>query len=236
MRALALLLCSALLIMSSCGKKTPSESRVTEAKARVNPDLRAEMKARKIAPHSPLFIRAFKEERELEIFLMNKESGKFELFRTYPIAGLSGVLGPKLAEGDGQVPEGFYAVAPSAMNPKSNYHLAFNIGYPNAFDRANDRTGSFIMVHGSNVSVGCLAMTNEKIEEIYTLCDDAFEGGQPFFRIHIFPFRMTLPRMEESTDDKWLPFWQNLKVGYDFFEDTRIPPNITVTEKEYVFE
>ncbi|MGJ8634347.1 MAG: L,D-transpeptidase family protein [Luteolibacter sp.] len=192
--------------------------------------------AKNLKSGSAVFIRAFKEERELELFLESEETGKFELFRTYRIAAASGVLGPKLAEGDGQVPEGFYFVRPWAMNPNSAYHLSFNIGFPNEFDRAHGRTGSFIMVHGSNVSVGCLAMTDEKIEEIYGLCEAAFKGGQPFFRIHIFPFRMTEERMERAAGGKWSGFWENLKEGYDYFEEKKVPPNVKVVEKAYVFE
>lgn len=236
MRILASYLLPVFLIMTSCGENSKDEARAEDAKLRVAPDLRTAIAEKKMAPGSPVFIRAFKEERELELFLENKDSGKYELLMTYPIAGLSGVLGPKLAEGDRQVPEGFYTVGPKAMNPNSAYHLAFNIGFPNAYDRANGRTGSYIMVHGSTGSIGCLAMTDEKIEEIYTLCEEAFEGGQPFFRIHIFPFRMTPERMAKASGEKWLPFWENLKTGYDLFEKNKVPPNTIVKGKKYAFE
>jgi murein L,D-transpeptidase YafK len=122
------------------------------------------------------------------------------------------------------------------MLPTSRYHLAFNIGFPNEFDKANARTGSFIMIHGSNVSIGCLAMTNAKIEEIYTICQAAHEGGQAYFRVHIFPFRMTDKRMEKAAESEHLPFWKNLKTGYDLFEKNKIPPNVTVKKKQYSFE
>jgi len=236
MKTLTFLLLPALIFMTSCRDSAKGQARAAEAKARVTPDLKTALEEKKIAPGSPVFIRAFKEDRELELFLRNKESGKYEIFRTYPIAGMSGELGPKLAEGDGQVPEGFYAVGPKAMNPNSSFHLSFNIGFPNSYDRANGRTGSYIMVHGSTASIGCLAMTDEKIEEIYTLCEDAFQAGQPFFRIHIFPFRMTEERMGKAAGDKWLPFWGNLKTGYDLFEKTKVPPNVTVKGKEYAFD
>ena len=157
------------------------------------------------------------------MFVRNRATGKFELFRTYPIAAASGTLGPKLAEGDGQVPEGFYFVPPSAMKPDSQFHLAFNIGFPNEYDRAHRRTGSAIMVHGNRVSIGCLAMTDEKIEEIYTLCVAAFDGGQPYFRAHIFPFRMTPERMQKAAGDPNEAFWKNLKQGHDLFEKNHVP-------------
>lgn len=219
-------------LLTSCGGK-PRETEVSE---RVTPDMKAALAEKGLVLGSPVFIRAFKEERELELFVQSKTSGKFELFRTYPIVAASGVLGPKLAEGDGQVPEGFYFAGPKAMNPNSAFHLSFNIGFPNEFDKANGRTGSFIMVHGSNASVGCLAMTDEKIEEIYTTADAALNAGQPFFRIHIFPFRMTAERMEKAAGDPNLPFWQNLRTGYDLFEKDRLPPNVTVKDKQYAFE
>ena len=219
-------------LLSSCGGK----QREREVSERVSPDMKAALAEKGLALGSPVFIRAFKEERELELFVQSKTTGKFELFRTYPIAAASGTLGPKLAEGDGQVPEGFYFAGPKAMNPNSTFHLSFNIGFPNEFDKANGRTGSFIMVHGSNVSVGCLAMTDEKIEEIYTTADAALNAGQPFFRVHIFPFRMTPERMEKAAADPNLPFWQNLKTGYDLFEANMLPPNVTVKDKAYAFE
>ena len=219
-------------LLTSCGGK----QREKEVSERVTPDMKAALAEKGLALGSPVFIRAFKEERELELFVQSKATGKFELFRTYPIAAASGTLGPKLAEGDGQVPEGFYFAGPKAMNPNSTFHLSFNIGFPNEFDKANGRTGSFIMVHGSNLSVGCLAMTDAKIEEIYTTADAALNAGQPFFRVHIFPFRMTAERMEKAAADPNLPFWQNLKTGYDLFETKKLPPNVTVKDKAYAFE
>ena len=212
------------------------QSKESEAAKRVKTDLKTALAEKKLKLGSPIFIRAFKEEEVLELFVENKKTGKFELFETYPIAAASGELGPKLAEGDAQVPEGFYFVGPTAMNPNSSFHLSFNIGYPNAYDRAHDRTGTFIMIHGSNVSIGCLAMTDEKIEEIYSLADAAHKGGQPFFRVHIFPFRMTKERMAKAAGHEWIDFWKNLKTGYDLFEKSKVPPNVTVEDKEYVFD
>lgn len=204
------------------------------AAARTRPSLTRDLTAKNLDFGAPVFIRAFKESNELELFVFNRKSEKFELFRTYVIAKSSGHLGPKLAEGDGQVPEGFYTVPPTAMNPKSQFHLSFNIGYPNDFDRANRRTGSAIMIHGSCVSIGCLAMTDEKIEEIYTLCAAAHAGGQKAFHVHIFPFRMTHGRMAKTAGSEWQSFWKNLKQGYDNFESTRRIPEITVRERQYI--
>ena len=223
-------------LLTSCGNKAKGQSREKEAKQRVGKIMKQTLEEKGLTLGSPVFIRAFKDERILELFVKNGRTGKYDLFREYKIAGSSGVLGPKLAEGDGQVPEGFYFVPPSAMLPTSRYHLAFNIGFPNAFDKANGRTGSFIMIHGSNVSIGCLAMTDEKIEEIYTLCDAAHKGGQRFFRVQIFPFRMTEKRMKKFSSDPNYAFWKNLKTGYDLFEKNKLPPDVSVKNKKYVFK
>lgn len=211
------------------------QPRADAAAARTRPGLTHDLKTAGLKFGDPVFIRAFKEERQLELFVRNRATGKFDLFRTYRIAGTSGRPGPKLEEGDGQVPEGFYHVRPSAMHPASRYHLAFNIGYPNEYDRSLGRTGSEIMIHGNRVSIGCLAMTDEKIEEIYTLCAAAHAGGQPFFRVHIFPFRMTEARMAKAAGDPHAPFWKNLRSGYDFFESTRQPPKVSVSNGRYQF-
>jgi murein L,D-transpeptidase YafK len=232
MKTLLLLSALTLAFLPSCKGK----GRAKEAEQRIGERMKHELADKTLESGSPVFIRAFKEERELELYVQSKSTGKFELFRTYPVAAASGVLGPKLAEGDRQVPEGFYFVGQSAMNPNSTYHLAFNIGFPNAYDRAHGRTGSFIMIHGSNVSIGCLAMTDAKIEEIYTICQAALDGGQPFFRVHIFPFRMTPERMEKAATEPHLPFWENLKTGYDLFEENKLPPDVSVREKAYAFE
>lgn len=209
--------------------------RAEDAITRRSPTLEAALEAAGLKLGSPVFIRIFKESRELEIWIRHTSTGKFRHFRTWKIAAMSGGLGPKQAEGDRQAPEGFYYVTPSAMKPDSSFHLAFNIGYPNAYDLAHGRTGSFIMVHGNRVSVGCFAMTDNYIEEIYTLCAKALANGQPYFRVHIFPFRMTEGRMAREGTSTWYPFWKNLKQGYDWFEKTSVPPNVTVSGQRYVF-
>lgn len=202
---------------------------------RMTPRMTSELSEKELLPGSPVFIRIFKESRELEIWVQNTETEKFDHFKTWKIAAMSGGLGPKLAEGDLQAPEGFYYVTRSQMKPDSTFHLAFNIGYPNSYDRAHDRTGSFIMVHGNRVSAGCYAMTDPGIEEIYTLCALALSNGQKFFRVHVFPFRMTQERMEQAQGNQWHDFWSNLKNGYDWFENKKIPPDVSVEEKHYVF-
>jgi murein L,D-transpeptidase YafK len=227
-------------MLASCQKKAPlgradaDAARAAAAAARVKPALEPELAVKGLRLGDPVFIRAFKEERLLELFVRHPASGEFLLFKIYPIAASSGTLGPKLAEGDRQVPEGFYFVPPAAMNPNSRFHLSFNIGYPNEFDRAHQRTGSAIMIHGGRRSIGCQAMTDEKIEEIYTLCSAAHATGQKGFRVHIFPFRMTPERMREAAGNAHLPFWENLAEGYRFFETHRVPPDVSVAQGKYL--
>ena len=213
----------------------PGEPRAKAAAANVRPALERDLSTVGLKFGDPVFIRAFKEERQLELFVRNRASGKFDLFRIYPIAAASGGPGPKLAEGDRQVPEGFYRVPPAGMKPDSVFHLAFNIGYPNEFDRAHQRGGSAIMVHGNHVSIGCLAMTDGKIEEIYTLCAAAHAGGQAFFRVHLFPFRMTADRMQKAAGNPNEDFWKNLRQGYDFFEKNHVPADVSVADGFYQF-
>jgi len=170
----------------------------------------------------------------LEAFVEN-EDGDFVLFKTWEICTYSGALGPKLKEGDGQSPEGFYFVNPGRMNPYSSYHLSFNLGYPNAYDRAHERTGNYLMVHGDCVSIGCYAMTDEGIEEIYTLVGASLKGGQPFIRVHAFPFPMTEENMAAHKNNANIEFWENLKTGWDWFEQKKRPPNVNVAQKRYIF-
>jgi murein L,D-transpeptidase YafK len=213
----------------------PGPERARAAAARVRPALQRDLAALGLRFGDPVFLRAFKEEGELEVWVRNRATARYDKFRTYRIAAQSGAPGPKLAEGDGQVPEGFYFVPRAAMKPDSTFHLAFNIGYPNAYDRHHRRTGSHIMVHGNRVSIGCLAMTDAKIEEIYTLCDAALTGGRKFFRVHVFPFRMTDGRMKRAENHRWISFWRGIREGYQWFETHRVPPDVAVSDGRYRF-
>ena len=183
---------------------------------------------------SPMLVRIFKESSELEVWRQST-SGNYQLFRTYRICKWSGTLGPKFAEGDGQAPEGFYPVTPGMMNPNSMLYLSFNTGFPNKYDRAFGRTGSNLMVHGDCRSVGCYAMTDEQIREIYGLARDAFAAGNPSFALEMYPFRMTKENLQKHADSPFLGFWQNLKEGYDLFEMQRRPASWDVCEGRYVF-
>ena len=214
----------------------PSSPRSKQAIERVKPDLEAALDAQGLHYGNAVFMRIFKKEKKLEVWVKSDDS--FVLFKTYDICTYgTGGLGPKLREGDRMAPEGFYFVTPGQLNPLSSYHLAFNIGYPNAYDRYHGRTGSAIMLHGSCSSIGCFAMRDHPMEEIYSLADAAFRNGQPFFRIHIFPFRMTTWRMFIYRSNPNYSFWENLREGYLFFEENgNKPPNVKLMNGRYVFE
>ncbi len=179
----------------------------------------------------PIFVRIFKMPGELEVWI--QKNGSFKLFKTYQICNYSGYPGPKLYEGDWQSPEGFYTVSASQMNPNSRYHLSFNVGYPNAFDKARKRTGSAIMVHGGCSSRGCFAMSDNRMEEIYLLAHSALAHGQKNFSLHIFPFRMTARNMAKFNSSPWIGFWKNLQEGYKAFEISHQVPMITADQGKY---
>jgi len=183
---------------------------------------------------APVLIRIYKEESTLEVWKQNR-SGKFALVRSYPICKFSGNLGPKLVQGDHQAPEGFYDITPSQMNPNSSEYLAFNTGFPNAYDRSLERTGSFLMVHGGCRSVGCYAMTDSAMEEIYGLVDEAFKGDQEKIQLQAFPFRMTARNLASHAADPNMPFWEMLKAGSDAFLATEQPPKVAVCDRRYAF-
>ncbi|MGE3646406.1 MAG: L,D-transpeptidase family protein [Beijerinckiaceae bacterium] len=183
---------------------------------------------------SPVLLRAFKKESELEVWKM-KADGTYALLKTYPMCRWSGQLGPKRREGDRQVPEGFYHITQRHLNPNSAYYLSFNVGYPNAFDRANKRTGSLIMVHGACSSRGCFSMTDEQIAEIYAVVREAFSGGQKAIQMQSLPFRMTPNNLAKHRLDKDYSFWKNLKEGSDSFEVSKLEPKVMVCNRKYVF-
>jgi murein L,D-transpeptidase YafK len=183
---------------------------------------------------APVLIRIYKEDSTLEVWKQNR-TGRFALLSTYPICKYSGNLGPKIATGDYQAPEGFYDITPDQMNPMSTEYLAFNTGFPNAYDRSLGRTGSFLMVHGGCRSVGCYAMSDAGIEEIYGLVDEAFKGGQDKVQLQAFPFRMTAQNIARHAGDPNISFWEMLRTGSDAFHATGRPPTVAVCERRYVF-
>ena len=185
-------------------------------------------------PDAPVLIRTYKKEAELEIWKM-KSDGRYAMLKTYPMCRWSGQLGPKTHEGDRQVPEGFYTIAPGQMNPNSNYYLSFNVGYPNAYDRAFGRTGGNIMVHGVCASAGCFSMTDAQIADIYAIAREAFHGGQREIQMQAYPFHMTAENLAEYRLDPNIGFWKQLKNGSDHFEVTKTEPSVVVCARRYVF-
>jgi len=182
----------------------------------------------------PMLVRIYKESSELEVW-KRTSGGSFKLFRTYAICAWSGELGPKIREGDRQSPEGFYTITPALMNPNSSYHLSFNTGFPNKFDRAWGRTGSDLMVHGDCSSRGCYAMTDEQIKEIYALARESFKGGNKSFALEIYPFRMTEANLSKHASSPHASYWRNLKDGHDTLAISGRPASWDVCEKRYVF-
>jgi murein L,D-transpeptidase YafK len=184
-------------------------------------------------------IRAFKQERILEVWGANTDKGPYSLLASYPIAAISGDVGPKRREGDMQVPEGFYYI--NRFNPNSQFHLSLGLNYPNSSDRKlGDRRnpGRDIFIHGNEVSAGCLAMTDPVIEVIYHMAEHARDAGQRAIPVSIFPCRMTAEKTAKlytsySSHPDLIAFWSTLQPGYDYFEQTHFWPRPHVDKAGY---
>jgi murein L,D-transpeptidase YafK len=213
--------------LGGCGQYAPAYLKPLSEKTR------ALIAEKGMAEDAPILIRVFKAESELEVW-KQREDGHFYHLKTYPICAYSGGLGPKLKQGDKQAPEGFYLVSMDQLNPRSKYYLSFDLGFPNAFDRAHGRTGANLMIHGDCTSSGCYAMTDGVMEEIFSLVREALVGGQTAIQVHAFPFRMTETNLTTQEKHEWFSYWRNLKEGYDYFEATRLQPKISVCEKRYL--
>ena len=202
--------------------------------APIPPQTLALMQTKGMQQSDPILIRAYKKEAEMEVWKRGTD-GQYALLKTYPICRWSGQLGPKVKQGDRQAPEGFYTITPGLMNPNSSYYLSFDTGFPNAFDRANNRSGNYLMVHGTCSSAGCFAMTDASIAELYAVAREAFSGGQRAFQFQSYPFRMTAQNMAKFRNDPNAPFWRNLKEGSDYFEALHEEPRVGVCGTRYVF-
>ncbi|MGV3661058.1 MAG: L,D-transpeptidase family protein [Prosthecobacter sp.] len=208
--------------------------RLASVRSRLLPKLHEELAGRGLKLGQPVYVRIFKESRELELWMKTGSDG-WKLFRNYPVACFSGTLGPKTREGDFQAPEGFYDVVKKRLNPTSSYHLSFNIGYPNEHDRHHKHTGGLIMVHGNQVSVGCFAMTDPLIEEIYLVVEAALKSDTASVPVHSFPFRMTPERMQKAgaENSPHLDFWRSLRAAYDHFENAHEVPHVSMRHGHY---
>jgi len=189
-------------------------------------------------PVKQLYIRSFKYDSQLEVWARNSNKDPFTLFKTYKVCALSGALGPKRFEGDYQVPEGFYFI--NAFNPNSSYHLSLGINYPNASDKIRSNgthPGGDIFIHGTCTTVGCIPLQNQQIEELYILSAYAYNGGQQFIPVHIFPINFNNPKSltvllkAVKDDDRYKVFADQLKSVFDFFESTKKIPLIGVNKK-----
>ena len=207
----------------------------TRAMKELSPEMLTLLQQKNMPKDSPILVRVFKEESELEVW-KEDTTGLYQRLKVYPICRWSGELGPKKVEGDRQAPEGFYSIAPGLMNPNSNYYLAINMGFPNAYDKANGYSGGFLMIHGDCSSRGCYAMTDEQIGEIYSLARESFLGGQKQFQIQAYPFRMTPANLARHRTNPNMPFWNMLKEGNDHFEVTHMEPKVDVCDRHYVFD
>jgi murein L,D-transpeptidase YafK len=231
-KLLALFLCVPLL--SACSTMPDYLARLNLIRSEKLPVLETQLAAKNLESGAPMYIRIFKEEGELEVWVRNNEAELYQPFRTYQICQMSGLLGPKQQRGDKQAPEGFYDITQDRLWPGSQYHLAMNVGYPNEYDRQHNRTGDKLMIHGGCKSEGCFAMTDDKIEEIYLLAEQSLLQNDTV-PVHIFPFRMTDANMKRYQGSEWSPFWQNLKQGYDLFEENKFPPNVVANAGHYIF-
>lgn len=226
----------ALVLLTGCQhSKTRNFTPLEYVHYKTRPQLETRLAKQNLHIGDPVYIRAFKSEMQMEVWMQNRNTGQYDLYRTYPICRASGALGPKEKEGDLQAPEGFYSVNASQLNPNSKYYLSFNLGYPNDYDRSLGRTGSALMVHGNCVSKGCFAMTDAHIGEIYLLVEESLKNGQKTVPVHIFPFQMTEQKMAMRLYSEWYPFWVNLKEGYDLFDLARTPPEVSVRKGQYAF-
>ena len=200
----------------------------------LSPEMVALMEKKGVAASSPVLIRTYKKEAEFEIWKMRSD-GRYVHVKTFPMCRWSGQLGPKTREGDRQVPEGFYRITPGQMNPTSQYYLSFNVGYPNAYDRAQGASGGSIFVHGACSSAGCFSMTDGQIDQIYAVAREAFSGGQQSIQMQSYPFKMTPENMAKYRNDSNIGFWRQLKEGADNFEVSKQDVTVGVCGRHYVF-
>lgn len=211
----------------------PDSKLAKNVREAVWPKLQKELKQKGFKSNSPIYIRIFKEADLFEVWV--KSGSQYHLFKTYDICYFSGGLGTKTQSGDGKSPEGFYTIEPKQLNPASTYYLAINIGYPNKLEAMKGYTGDAIMIHGHCASIGCYAMTDPRIEEIYTLVYKAFQTGQQKINLDIYPFRLDNTHLSIYKNSPYMPFWKTMKPGYDLFEKNHIPAVAGIKAEEYSF-
>ncbi len=212
--------------------KIPESTRSKSAIALYQNKLKIAFSASNLTWGNPVFIRIYKQESVLEVWV--KKNHSYVLFKSYPICYYSGNIGPKTKMGDAQAPEGIYQIKAKQLNPNSNYHLSLNIGYPNAFDLFHGYTGNFIMIHGNCVSIGCFAMTDPIIEEIWTLLASSLTKGQQNIPVHIFPFSNMSAELSKHKGNKHYQFWKQLAPIDSVFNTTAIIPDVRIIAGKYI--
>jgi murein L,D-transpeptidase YafK len=224
----------AVLLVASMASLSPVRADVGQGSRAARSGLEDELAARGFALGAPAFIRVFKESSTLELWLW--KNGRFHPFRSYPICKWSGELGPKLAEGDRQSPEGVYFISGRDLIVNARWHRAMNLGFPNSRDRALGLTGSGILIHGKCSSIGCFSLTDRFVEDIYEVIAAALDAGQPRITVQVFPFPLTRASLERHAGDAWIDFWVRLKRGHDLFLRDGLPPRTFVCLGEYAFQ
>lgn len=219
--------------------QTPNEDRAIAAKEETWPTLMSELLSQQIRPESSqIYLRCFKYEEILEVWTKDSAHKAFKLFRTYQFCTNSGILGPKLNEGDKQIPEGVYYI--NRFNPKSKFHLSLGLDYPNKSDLLfADKTspGSDIFIHGKCSSIGCVAIGDEAIKELYTLASNSIQN-QASIRVDIFPYRFsTNVKIDEQLKSTNQPLWDNLRTVFSDFENTKMMTPIRISDSgKYIVE
>lgn len=240
---LLILFTPALLAQSSFIDYQKSQGKVADVFRRKEDTLKKQFAAKQLEwPAKFVYIRSFKYDSELEVWVKNRAEDEYKIFKTYKICALAGTLGPKRIEGDYQVPEGFYHI--NEFKPNSQYHLSLGLNYPNASDRIladSLQPGGDIYIHGSCVTQGCIPITNNQIEELYILTSHARNQGQDFIPVHIFPVKFNNPKsfayLEKlmKDDAELKAFEKTLKQAFDYFEVTKQLPVVGVNNRgDYV--
>lgn len=219
---------------ASASVSVPSSQRSRRAEERgamlLSPALRSEGSSL----GAPVFIQIFKRPSVLKLFMRQDHGERFVPIAHFPVCARSGDIGPKQREGDNQAPEGLYTVRPRQMNPHSSFHLSFNLGFPNAAERARGWTGSFLMVHGGCASIGCYAMTDPIIEQIWAVMAAAFRAGQPAIDVHCFPFSLSETDSEAHRGSRFSEYWAEIAPAYQIFDRTQRPPRVRIRNGRYL--
>ncbi len=212
--------------------------RVRNAYAEKGNALQKELKKAGITSNFEVYMAAYKSEGKFELWLKGVGQNQFELFKTYNFCAHSGTIGPKVLEGDGQTPEGFYKI--NVFNPESSYHLSLGLNYPNKVDLArtgkDNKAGNDIYIHGNCVTIGCIPLSDEKIKEVYLIAIEARNGGQKDIPVSIFPFKLTEDNLKKhgAQFPTQVTFWKTLQVGYAYFDKYKTLPKITQEKGGYV--